>query len=491
MRLQDFLDLAAGSADLRFSGETDQLFNGFSMPGTQPEAERFFVVIDESWPYHQRIKVAQNDWSLQQLADHVETRGLERLVVPTSLGEEPFGPGKNYMYVAGTYPFVAEAGLRGRARAAEVNSPVVAVTGSAGKSTFKAMFEAAYSAHHQQARVLSPPPHFNTYIRVLAELTRAAAQDITVLELSAGGRGAFFNESRRNGTAISPDVAVVTGISHAHTRVMKHLGGVVRQKSEIFRSAPEDGTAVINGDSLRADQLRERALNEGWKLSVFGEEPHAQFQLLSYSAAERRVQAKTPYGKLDYLLGADGRHMAHNSLAVLASLWGLGITDSEPVLQSFENFSALPGRGEVAIVSHPQGGQVQIIDETYNANPASMTAVLETLDARPGDAGQGRKVAVIGDMLMLGEYELKLHRRLFDVVDRLQLDHVYLVGDLMGQAYQEVGRRENLTHLGSRGDLIGQLRTDLRGGDVVAFKASQAVGLDQVIAALLSEWSSA
>nr|WP_269149970.1 UDP-N-acetylmuramoyl-tripeptide--D-alanyl-D-alanine ligase [Nesterenkonia alkaliphila] len=404
------------------------------------------------------------------------------------MGEAPFGPQRDYLYAEGTYEFIQAAGLAGRRRAAEAGKPIAAVTGSAGKSTFKAMLQAAYQACCPRHQVLSPPTHFNTYIRVLSELTRAADHDLTLLELSAGGRGAFFREAIPNGTPISPEVAVITNISHAHTKVMKHLSGVVKQKSEILKSPPPGGTAVINHDTLRSRDLQDRALAEGWNLLTYGQHDDAAYRLLDYNPAESTVQAQTPAGTLRYRIGAHGHHMAGNSLAVLAALHALGVQDTEPAFAAFESFQALPGRGETAAVDHPAGGQVHLIDETYNANPSSMTAALQSLAARQAGAGRQRRIAVLGDMHMLGQYELKLHRRIIESLSDYGLDRIYLCGELMGQAYEQTGPQKNITHLPDTAALTRQLNDDLRGGDTVMLKASNSMNLDEVLTQLVTQW---
>lgn len=484
MRLQDFLNSAAGISGMDYQGSRGGELHGFSLPGTRTEAERFFVLVDESWPYHQRIKASQNDWSNERLAEFIRSRSLRRLLVPRSMGEEPFGPDKDYMYVDGTYRFLAETGLAGRERAAQVGNAVVGVTGSAGKSTFKAMLEHAYRAVRPQASVLAPPPHFNTYIRVLSELIRSPDYDLSILELSAGGRGAFFNESIREETSVSPDVAVITNISHAHTRVMKNLRGVVNQKSAILTAPKPGGAAVLNADTLRAQKLRERAIREGWHLADFGEAEGAAFRLHSYTPAERRVRATTPAGEIDYQLGAEGRHMAYNSLGVLATLWSLGITELEEAAASLSAFTALPGRGETHALPLLGGGQATVIDETYNANPSSMRAALEGLSGRPAGAGRGRRIAVLADMLMLGDQELKLHRQLLEDCREVGIDRFYLHGDLMLQALGDCEDTERFIHVEEREGLASILKSELQHGDLVVFKGSNSMGLDQVIEAL-------
>ncbi|WP_191089988.1 hypothetical protein [Nesterenkonia ebinurensis] len=144
-------------ANVRATGDPRAEFHGFSLTGTRTDPERYIVVLDDSWPYHQRTKALQNSWSAQKLADYIETRSLNRILVPAALGEAPFGPQRDYLYAEGTYDFIQQAGLAGRRRAAEAGKPIAAVTGSAGKSTFKAMLQAAYQACRPQHQVRTHP----------------------------------------------------------------------------------------------------------------------------------------------------------------------------------------------------------------------------------------------------------------------------------------------------------------------------------------------
>src|SRR5699024_3019357 len=200
------------------------------------------------------------------------------------------------------------------------------------------------------------------------------------------------------------------------------------------------------------------------------------------AAARRRAVIESGGVRTEVTIGAVGKHMAVNSLAVLATLRALGIPDWTAALSSLSTFQALTGRGATTSVGLP-GGQVTVIDESYNANPASMRAALAALADRPVEGG--RRIVVLADMLELGAHAADIHRSLAPALETLADAQVHLVGENMAALFEAVqGRLPAVQHWESTDALRPILLADLRPGDVLLLKGSNGMDLASVVKAL-------
>lgn len=484
MNILKFLELVEDDPTVSYEGSLNVEFTGFSFPGIPIDSVRFFVVMDHTWPKTDRVKYAQSKWTIDETVGFALRKGVKNFVLPSILRGAAFTVGKNCLYADDVHELIGRAGMAARRVAASRRHPLVGITGAAGKSTLKAMVAHAYQQCRTQDRILSPGVNHNIYVRAMGELARARDHDASIFELSGG----TFDQFAQRNFAISPDVAVITNISEAHTQQLGGIEQVARQKSQIFNSPRAGAAAVINGDTLHAHLLLEKASSEGWNIVQFGESEEANYRLLQYDAPEQMVHATTPLGDLTFRVGAPGRHMAYNALATLAVLRGMGIEDVQPAIRSFGTFEALPGRGAANGVEISGGGSIQVIDESYNANPASMAAVIETLAGMRLQNGQQRKVAVLGDMLELGKTEKELHDQLFAPLKDSDIARIYLHGPLMRDVADRAAGDDRFLYVESRPELVNQLKSDLTAGDVVVFKSSHSVGLDKVIVALRNAW---
>lgn len=484
MNILTLLELAKDDPTVRYEGRLDVAFEGFSFPGIRIEPNRFYVVMDHSWPKTGRVRYKQDEWTVDETIRFATKAGIKNFVLPSVLRGAEFTRGKNCIYADDVHEFIGRIGLAARWEAFDRDRPLVGITGAAGKSTLKAMITHAYQQGRPRERVLSPGVHFNLYVRAVGELARFQDFDAAVVEMSGG----VFDQFKKRRTAISPDVAVITTISEAHTQQLGSVDRVAEQKSQIFDDPRPGSTAVINRDTVHADRLIDKARAEGWQLALFGESEEADYRLLRYDAAEQVAHVRTPHGEASYWIAAPGKHMAYNTLATLATLNGLGFDDLTPAIESFKTFEALPGRGATEAVTLPGGGALDLIDESYNANPASMKAIIETVDGLKLQDRQKRRVLVLGDMLELGVKEKELHRELFELLNPTRVDRIYLLGELMGEVASLTQSDERFLHVETREQLVSQLKDDLVAGDVVAFKSSHSTGLDKVIAELRKAW---
>lgn len=486
MNVADFLRIVGDDQRVVYEGSLNVEFEGFQLPGIKEfNKNRFQVLMDRSWSKKQRSWSPQHRRPLDETLKVFESLGVTNIVAPMELWGSSGLRGYNVLYVeGGSYDFLNSAGLRAREAASAAGIPIIGVTGAAGKSTLSAMISHAYETVVSESSVLHPPPNFNLLNRAMSELTRVLDYDAVVLELSQ----VVFRRLKSLKETISPDIAVITNISHAHTEWMGSLEEVAKLKSEILNKPRDGSAAVINMDTAYAEFLADKAKAEGWNLVLFGEGAGADFRLISYCPESQKVRARTPLGEMDYSISHHGRHMALNSVATLAVLYGVGVRELDSVAQSFQSFAALKGRGQVFSLDTGSGA-ITLIDEAYNAIPASMRAAIESLDGMQAGGYSGRRVAVLGDMLELGDSAKEHHQKLYRLLVESSIDRFYLYGDLMGEVFAEAKNDHRFVHFGSQLQLINYVKEDIRAGDVMVIKSSHGTGLHHVVTALRETWS--
>ncbi len=356
----------------------------------------------------------------------------------------------------------------GRAARGRSMARVVAVTGSVGKTTTKDMLRLALGAFGPTHAAAAS---FNNHIGVpttLANMPRDAA--FAAIELGMNNRGEIAPLAR----LARPHVAIITTIGTAHLGRMGSLDEIAAEKGDILEGLEPGGTAILPADSAYFPALRARA---GRVLS-FGLAEGADIRLLAYEAGAEggRASIATPAGVLELVLAAPGRHLAENATAVLAAIHALGL-DIAQAARALENFGAGAGRGQRRAIAAP-GGAALLLDESYNASGPSVLAALAVLKAQPG-----RRVAILGDMLELGEHGPALHLALGPAVAE-SVDLLHTVGPLMGAmlASLPVGLRGHAAPDSS--SLAPLMRAALRAGDAVLVKGSLGMRMATIIHAL-------
>jgi UDP-N-acetylmuramoyl-tripeptide--D-alanyl-D-alanine ligase len=357
---------------------------------------------------------------------------------------------------------------------------ITAITGSAGKSTTKAMVTHALN-ELGAGRVLSAPGNQNIARDLRWQLSRAHRNDHVVVEVA----GSAFLHFHRHSFTVSADVSVVTSIAEAHLDYLHDLENVARFKSDLFQRPPAGGTAVINIDVPYSELLVRRAVQEGCQLVTYGQSSQATIRLVDYDPTTRHVVAEVGQERIEYTVGAEGKHMAINSLAVIAVLRAHRIKNWRAGVESLASFEALGGRGKISQLTLDSGAEVTLIDEAYNANPASIRASLEYLSTRTVPGGS-RRVAILGDVLELGEHAHAVHRNLADAVLDANLDELHLFGEHMAALHGEIA--DNLPQARHWEDLEAltlEVLDLLQTGDVVLVKASGGTGLKDFVKGLI------
>ena len=363
-------------------------------------------------------------------------------------------------------------GLRGiaaRARARlSLDAGVVGVTGSVGKTSTKEMLRACLS---RLGPTHAPEKSFNNHWGVPLTLARMPASTrYGVIEIGMNHPGEIVPLT----TLARPHAAIVTTVEPVHLGYFGSVEEIADAKAEIIVGIEPGGVAILNRDNAHFDRLAAAAAARGVDVIGFGEHPQSYVRLVrcALSAEHSDLEVECGNGRIVYSIAAPGRHMAMNSLAVVAALEALG-NDFEGTIHAIgalASFGAPPGRGARERLAGT-GGSILLADESYNANPASMRAALAALALVPrGD--YPRRVAVLGDMLELGERAAELHAGLAEAIEAAGIDLVFAAGPNMNALYERLPPQLRGAWAPSAGDLAPAVADAVRAGDAIVVKGS-------------------
>ena len=343
--------------------------------------------------------------------------------------------------------------------------PVIGVTGSNGKTTVKEMLAAILGAG---APVLATRGNLNNEIGLPLTLMELDQEHrLAVIEMGANHAG----EIARLAALARPDVGVITQCAPAHLEGFGSIEGVARAKGELIGALGADGTAVINADDDFAPLWRELA---GARRRIeFGIERAADVRAAwRAEGAASRIEMTTPAGAITLRLGLPGRHNVANAAAATAAALAVGASP-EAVVTGLEGMRAVPGRLELKTLD----GDIRVIDDTYNANPASLEAGLVVLAGFPGSHW-----LVLGDMAELGDEASAYHRHAAGLVREHGVDRLLTIGELSRLTTSGFG--DGADHFASMEELVTALRESLEPHTTVLVKGSRSMGMERIVAAL-------
>jgi UDP-N-acetylmuramoyl-tripeptide--D-alanyl-D-alanine ligase len=354
-------------------------------------------------------------------------------------------------------------------------TPVVAVTGSNGKTTTKEMIAACLETTFP---ILKTKGNLNNLIGLpLTLLALTEKERVVVLEMGMNVPG----EIRRLTEIAEPDVGLITNIQTVHLEGMVSLERLKEEKGELFRRMRRDGTILVNQDDPRVMDLASRY--PGQKIT-FGVSHPAEVM-----AKEIRLRGEggtyftliLEEEVMEIHLRALGRHFVPNALSAIAiaCLFGVEVKQAKEALEHFQPFSM---RMEVV----PLKGGKTLINDAYNANPYSMELALETLVETKG---RGRAIAVLGDMLELGEYAKEAHQQLGRKVSELPIDLLFTLGEEAPIVVESANRYgfppERMRVVGSHSEAIAILRKIMQNGDWILIKGSRRMAMEKIVEALI------
>ena len=354
------------------------------------------------------------------------------------------------------------------------NIPVIAVTGSTGKTTAKDMIH-----HVLQARfnTLKTEGNLNNEIGLPLTLLRIERQhEIAVVEMGMSG----FGEIRRLADIARPDYAVITNIGISHIEKLGSRENILKAKMEVFHNFPANGTAILNGDD---DMLRE--VRDGLPLNIYyyGTHDGLDYQAIDIGMTtdgnlQFRVLCRD--GEYPFELSVLGRHNVYNSIAAITvgRLFGMSFQEIREALHSFETAGM-----RLNILSTDNG--ITVIDDAYNASPDSMKAALLVLN----DMNAKRRIAVLGDMLELGSYSETAHREVGRAVVGNRIDMLITKGKASSWIGQEARAKgmeaSSIFHCSCNKDVINLLGTIVQSGDTILVKGSRGMKMEEIVSSLV------
>lgn len=370
-------------------------------------------------------------------------------------------------------------GLRGLAREgrARTRAKIVAVTGSVGKTgtkeALRLVFEGFGATH---ASAASYNNHWGVPLS-LARMPQDSAFGVFEIGMNHAGEIAPLAQLAQ------PHVAIVTTVEPVHIEHFPSVEAIADEKGDIFKGLTPGGVAVINRDNAYFTLLRGKAERLGARVLGFGSHLEADAQLLALEPENEgsHVTAMICGRPFRYHLGAPGRHVALNTLAVILAADALGL-DVAAAAARLAALAPPKGRGAREIIK-ASSLTVTLIDESYNANPASMRAALSLLgDTQP--QGAGRRIAVLGDMLELGAGGPAYHAELAGPIETADVDLVYVSGALMEHLWDVLPPYRRGHKAQTSAELAERLIADLRAGDVIMVKGSFGSRMGKVVEAL-------
>lgn len=427
----------------------------------------FFAIAGDRFDGHDFVEMA-----LQKGAAVAVVSEEKRPTLPAGIGP--------LVVVDDVLASLGRLGIRARERTA---AKVIAVTGSVGKTSTK---EALREALSPSGAVHASAASFNNHWGVPLTLSRMpSATRFGVFEIGMNHPGEITPLVRM----VRPHVAIVTTVAPVHLEHFPSVREIAEAKAEIFAGLEPGGTAILNRDGEFSGLLAERARAQGAKVVFFGEHPEADARLVKCSLHEdcTTVTADILGESVTYKLGAPGRHIAQNSLAVLAAVKIVG-GDLTRAMLALQGHQQPKGRGKRHVLQ-VFGGTARLIDESYNANPTSMRAAIALLGSASVE-GQGRRVAVLGDMLELGPEAASLHAGLAEPLKAAKVDTVFCAGPLMHNLWQELPRGMRGAYAETSKALTDTLLDDVRAGDVLMVKGSLGSAMGPLVEALVGRFGS-
>lgn len=365
-----------------------------------------------------------------------------------------------------------------RASRARSKAKIVAVTGSVGKTGTKEALRLVFGkCGETHASAASYNNHWGVplSLALMPETT-----EFGVFEIGMNHAGEITPLTR----LVQPHVMIITTIAPVHLEFFATLEAIADAKAEIFLGAGPGAAAVLSRDNGQFERLKAAAEAAGIaRIVSFGEHEEADARLIKVSlqAETSTIEARILGHDVAYRLGAPGRHVVDNSLGVLAAA-SLAGADLAIAALALSDLKPPAGRGERVTLDMP-GGKALLIDESYNANPVSMRAALALLAQVPVGT-QGRRIAVMGDMLELGPDAQRLHRDLADAVRNSAIDLVYCAGPLMKSLWDALPAERRGGYAENSGTLEPDVVGAIRHGDAIMIKGSLGSRMGPIVKAL-------
>ena len=368
----------------------------------------------------------------------------------------------------------------GKAARGNFGGLTIGVTGSVGKTGTKEMLAACFEEFGQS---YASKASYNNHLGVpLSLLNIPNGTDFGIFEMGMNHAGEIRGLTR----IARPDIAIITTVEAVHIENFDNVEGIADAKAEIFEGMSPDSIAILNEDTPHLARLKAAAQTQGLsRIYTFGEGAEADGRLLKVIEASNglRVKADIMGEEVSFTLGLFGRHQAMNALSVILAAKLAGY-DGQKAADALGRIEPLAGRGkrESLNYGHPDN-PVTLIDESYNSSPVAMTAAFKVLALIDPGRG-GRRIAVLGDMLELGNDAPKYHKDLALPLKAANIDFVYTCGAMMKNLHDELPQDMGKVHRESSQELAEIVPDAISPGDVVMVKGSLGSNMQVVVEAL-------
>lgn len=358
---------------------------------------------------------------------------------------------------------------------ARTKAVVIGVTGSVGKTSTKEMLKTILS---MSGKVHVAEKSFNNHWGVPLTLARMPMDvDFAVIEIGMNNPG----EIRPLAKLANLDVAIVLNVSAVHLKSFKNVHEIAYAKSEIFENLSSKATAIVNNDLPLTSVMMKIIKKVDAKVITFGHAINSDYRLIETKRQDEKTISHVMINGVNttFNFHAEGNHFAMNALAAIAAAQVAGASLSK-IIQALSDWKAPAGRGERQLIKF-SSGCIELIDESYNANPASMAAALEVL---ANSETLGSKIAVLGEMGELGSEELSYHVKLasLDVITHIDIFH--LVGPMMQSMYEALPIKKRGLWVETTDELVLQIRSLLSVNDIVMVKGSNYTQFSKIVEAI-------
>ncbi|MCK5295311.1 MAG: UDP-N-acetylmuramoyl-tripeptide--D-alanyl-D-alanine ligase, partial [Alphaproteobacteria bacterium] len=383
-------------------------------------------------------------------------------------------PKDKLLVVNDTMTGLEQLGIASRNR---TKARIIAVTGSMGKTSTKEMLRQVISS---QAKVHANEGNLNNHWGLPLTLCRMPKDtEYAVLEMGMSSKSELLALTLMG----KPDIALITSIGAAHMEFFETIEDIADAKAEIFHGLSGEKTAVLNTDMTCFDRIKNTASKTADKILTFGSSKEADIQLVEYKTKSDgiHVSASVCGNQIDFSMPVTGYHWASNSLGVLAVIKALNLSIPK-ALETLSSIVPPKGRGNSHIVDF-DNGTIQVIDDTYNANPDSMRAAIDALE-QTSIKNKGRRIAVIGDMLELGSESIKMHVSIAEYVATKQIDLVFASGTNMKAMFDALPKQKRGDFAENSKELAQKVIKAVKVNDVIMVKGSRGSRMEYVVKAL-------
>lgn len=445
------MTLKEAASILGLNTDSDTEFQGMSIDTRTLQPGNLFIAIKGTRvDGHDFIEQAyQKGASAALVSHHVESSIPQLLVTNTEEALGKLGAGWRNQF---TIPFIA-------------------VTGSNGKTTLKNMIASILTAacSDDATKVLATQGTLNNHIGLPLTLARLNAKHCyAAIEMGMN----HFGEIAYLTGLTHPRVAVITNAAASHLEGVGDVAGVARAKSEIFSGLAQNGTAILNRDDAFFPFWREQIGQHAYL--TFGLHPDADITVTLHETTKtQHLTLHTPNGNIDVHLPLLGKHNVLNALAASAATMAIGI-HSDAIKKGLETILPAPGRLQL----HTLANGVNIIDDTYNANPFSLQAAVNTLATF-----SGKKILVLGDMKELGHEAKSLHFAAGEAIRQAGIDYLFTYGDLSANTAQAFG--EGAYHFNEQEKLVTALKPFLYNQTTILIKGSRSMRMEKIVTGLV------